>query len=106
MKRGEDKKIIDNAGVKTYQIAKHLFPESRFKFLYYIGYVEGTKQKLKDSGIDPNSCFILNDFNALKDKLLELCNWMDLNQPEKKVESSFILTKHKSWENLFATGKI
>jgi hypothetical protein len=66
MKRREEGQMLDCAGVRTYKLVHELFKEEHTALLYYIGYVEGTRHKLQEQGIDPNTCNIFNEFNDLR----------------------------------------
>lgn len=44
------------------------------EFIFYIGYIKGTCDKLEENKISPDTCTILNDGNLLLKKLVDLAN--------------------------------
>lgn len=80
MRRSEKGKIIENAGVETHRLSEKMFGRGNVDILYYIGYVEGTRKKLDEGKVDPQSYSITSDGNELVEHLRTLCMWQDYKQ--------------------------
>ena len=77
MTRPEKGKICETAGVLTYKLAKEKLNDRLTEVIFYIGYMEGARNKLKQNGVNPDKCTIYDESEQLHAKLVELCKWED-----------------------------
>lgn len=78
------------AGIATYEIAGSKIDVKSLKFIYYIGYKEGTLTKLRQKKISEEQVYVTNSVEELNNKLIELINWIDIDQSQE-IKSSYVL---------------